>query len=1245
MPDYDPSAPPSYNSMQQQMGLLPPIFQPPAVPFPGQVSAAMSQGGTNGAFMTAGSPGTSFGAGMFPAQQLQGFTNQSPMLQGPTGIMMPMNAGAAFNPYAAMNPYAGLGARGPYQGPPGLFSPLAPAPPPMYSGQPGQYGLGVPPPAAQFNTQYMADLERHQLAEDNAYSRNWSVAGMGARLGGNAMGGLAGAALGRRMGLGMPGMVLGGLAGFMGMELSGGGQFMQNAFMNNVAAPFLQQRALTGGIEEMSRGFINSGSGLHAGGAGFSHHAAAQVASGLQDLSKSASFNRETGDRFNMHDLARIAQEAGRNDMFTGVQSPGQMTARVRDIAKSLTSFMELAQEPDIQRAIQTMGQLRASGLNLSETQQAVAQGRTFARMAGTSFSDLSAMAGSAGSQTYQAMGLTQGLGLQSGMMNYALARGGQNAGIFSPQLMNLVGGAQGLANMNNMFGASMLQMPMLAPSVMSSSGGVNIAALQNLVSGNTNAFGQTSSATAALQGITGRQGIGGIGAAIAMQPMMQDLIGRTLQAQGPFAQRNFEDRNILNTMRQMGLSGSGGFLTMAQTLGMDRNQAMARLQEMGSPGYFEGMRAQIDTTRADERATEIGQREAMAPSMFGTLTRSIGIEGGGALSRRIGRGFRGLFGLDHHSHFSPENDMDRRRDLAMIRSGGMASFERGISEEADRLGSRDVGFFGRLRDRYRVSEGRGYGGIAGVLDSAIDYQSDAQLDSNMRDLREGSRMTGLLASTSRRERDRTTSGMAGEFGADRAMRIQQEMSANLAVRFGEGNGMGPNLRNFVNLGARTGLAAAGFVASGGVGTAMMAADVAGITDGNLFNTRQVTGADYRTMFIRAAQRQGASREQAEAFYARDPSAAIQPITTRLRETMTLEQENAFYEQAQRSQGLGAGRGAEGRALETRENQARDRMFGSHSAELQDEFQHQLGNIRGVSREGSSEQEAERRYVMGRAMLMQQVSRVGADSDEGRNLLRQANQMESIARSRNIKVDELQDQTLAASRRMREGVGRDMTRAFVAAHMGQTGEQTLDAVGEFDQTANQTRVTRRIQGGFRALAAGAGPLARALQSAGAGDTSTANTARTMEALKGLGEDELRQLDPEMRSAVERLQQGRGGAEDDLRAIAYGRGQRRESLGREYYEKHGIISRSINRLFGGGEEEYINQQMGRTTEADERADQNTAQVGTLQALKNSLGIGTADDAMLGAATELRRAAELINGAATSGAFENLLSRTQ
>jgi hypothetical protein len=106
---------------------------------------------------------------------------------------------------------------------------------------------------------------------------------------------------------------------------------------------------------------------------------------------------------------------------------------------------MELAQEPDIQRAISTMGQLRSSGLNLSETTRAVAQGRQFARMAGTTFGELMEVGG--------ALRLADvpidGVDPRSGPSNRhaklrARTRRAQRGGTLSPQLMNLVGGALG---------------------------------------------------------------------------------------------------------------------------------------------------------------------------------------------------------------------------------------------------------------------------------------------------------------------------------------------------------------------------------------------------------------------------------------------------------------------------------------------------------------------------------------------------------------------------------------------------------------------------------------------------------------------------------------------------------------------------------------------------------------------------------------------------------------------------------
>ena len=1192
-------------------------------------------------FMSAGSIGTSFGAGAFGAQQLQTFTNQSPMLQGPTGIMMPMSAGASFNPYAGSG-YGGSGyggyPRGPYPSAPGMFNPMAPPPAPMYGGQYSQTAFTPPPPSAQFNTPYMAGLERNQMASDSGYARAFSAGGMGARIATDFTGGMAGAMLGGRMG-GTAGAVLGGFAGFLGSEMSGMGQFGQNGFMNQIASPFINQRAMAGGIEEMSRGFVNSGGAMHRSGMGFSHNAAEIAASGIRNMAGSSQFQKETGDRFNAQDLMKIAQESSRNDMMTGVQSPTQMTSRVREIAKSLSSFMELAQEPDIQRAIQTMGQLRSSGLNLAETQHAVSQGRSFARMAGTSFSDLASQAGAYGSQTFQSMGLSQGLGMQTGMMNYAQARAGQNAGTFNPQMMNLVGGAQGLANMNNMFSAGMLQMPMLAPSIMSSAGGINAGSLQNLLSGGANAFGQTSNAVGALQGITGRQGVAGLGAAIAMQPLIQDTIGRSLQAQGPFAQRNFEDRNILSTMRSMGQSGSQGFMTMAQTMGLSGTAARARAEEMASPGYFDTQRQQIEITRADERTSEIERREEMQPGVMATLGRSVGVDVG-HIGRGISRDVAGALGVDSRSHYRPENDRERRRYRRALSDSSFSEFQQSVGDEASTRGPREAGVFEGIRDRYRVSKGEGFGNLAGLVNMGMSSYSDAELAPIMENQREGGRLAGLMVSSSSAERQRGGAAMTSAFGGEAALRIEQGMAADVNNRLNESNGMGASYRNAANM-TGAGASLLGGFAFPTFGLAAGATEMAG-ADGEMFTSRQIGASDYQQSFMRNAARQHVSQEDAAEMWRTNSSGIMHSMTAEQRLRASPEEEARLNAMSESSEGLGQGRGAYGQVLQEREDRARVSMFGSESAELQNEFQRQMGDVEGLSPEGSEANTRERRYVMTAAMLSRQA-RLGPESERAAAKSQLSEVQAAFERSDPGKRDRLADRVQGATHRLDSGTGADMAAAFTQAHAGETGEQMVSATGTFEDTSTNSRNARRIQEGYAQLSTGSGPLAEALHRAGAEDSTTNNQAAISSALGGLSTSELRDIErtnPDMARAIKHQQQGRRGAAGELNQAVAGYAARSEHLGEEY-RSQGLGTRIMASLTSGGEAGYIAQNRGRSTEADRMAEERIAQTGTAEAEATAAGIGGAGDPMLQAASELRRAAELLSGAADRGAFDRAL----
>lgn len=1219
---FDPTQVPTYQSTQADVGLLPAQFQP--APFPGQLSAAIASGGFGAAaFMTQGSPGTSFGAGAFPSQQLQTFTNQGPMLQGPTGIMMPMQPSAPYNAYSGANPYAALNAMGPYSGPPSLFTPRAPAPPPLYSGQTAPMPFGPPNPAAQFGTPYMAGLEREHLAGDLSYSRQMAMGGVGARIGTDVMGAAAGAHLGSRIG-GTFGGIVGGIAGFLGTEYSGLSHGAQNAFMNVVGTPGIHQRAMTSGIMEQSQHFMTSGPNLHASGQGFDHHSASDIASGIRSLSGQASFKAQTGGRFNQNDLFSMMQSAGHEDLLNGAQTSGQMVERVRDTAKSLSAFMQLAQEPDVQRAIQTMGQMRASGLNFSETQNAVTNGRAFARMAGQSLGEMMSVGGAMGSQTFQSMGLTQGLGMQTGMANYGLARGAQLAGQISPQMLSLMGGAQGQANMNNMFSASMLQMPMLGPSVMSANGGINQGSLNAVTGGQANAFSQVGMGANALSAMTGAQGITGLGMAIGMQPMVQDTVGRALQAQGPYAQRNFEDKNILSTMRQMGMTGPSGYMTMAQAMGMNGTQALARAQELNSPGYFNRMREQIEVQRRDGRASELAARDAEAPGFFDTLGRETGINVG-AFRRDMSRSIDHAIGLDHHSHFSATTAEGSRRERRNMRSGDHQAYMRGLSEEGSRR-ARRTNFMSEATDGLDVAAGEGFGGL-GTYAAGLLGVGNQNTDRRLADFREGSRLSGLAVSSSRGEVDAAARSMRDAFGQSTAANIQNLMAESATARVNNSVFGSNSVQSMFNLTAR----GAG-LASSGVGDM-----------GNLFGSRQMTGTDWRNNFLNAAARSGVSRERAEEYYNQNASGVVQAQSAHMQMIMTPEQRQAMFEQAERSAGRGTGGGGFTQVRAERETALRQRLFGRDSAQLQDSFSSNMENIRGAGTEGTAQNRESRGYVMAAAMLSQRIRQVDVRSPEGRALASQLRSLTQAAERRHVNTSALTSQITSAADRMGEGTSSDMARAFAINNADRTGDQLLDTVNRSESEGSSLRSARREADGFGALANRGGALADALRRAGANDVSTYNRDRVRSAIQGLGRDGLQGLSAEEQQLVRRIQAGGASGDRALSELGDNAGERGASLRRKYQQDRTFVGRWWDNLTnrGHGEDAYVNRELRRTTNADRDADSQTSNVGGAQRAAQEAGFGGAVDKFSTAIDSFARATQSLENVTQSGSLGRMI----
>lgn len=1271
MPDFDPSAPVDYNSMQQQAGLAPPQMQFAPTIFPGQVSAALAQGGPSAvSFITQGSAGTSFGAGMFPGQQLQGFTNQAPMFQGPTGVMMPMSAAATFNPYGPMNPYAGLSARGPYMGAPGLFTPMAPMPPPAYAGQMAQAPFTPPPAASQFNMAYAAELEQQQALADSSYLSNFGYGGVGARIGANAVGGIGGAMLGANLGrriggrFGMAGAAIGGLAGFFGSEALGVGNFAQNTFMNQIATPFIQQRAIAGGIEELSQEFVNAGPSLHARGRGFSHHAAAEVARGLRDMANSSQFQQQTGERFNQQDLLQITQSAARSDLMTGVQSSGQMVSRVRDIAKSLTSFMELAQEPDIQRAISTMGQLRSSGLNLNETTRAVAQGRQFARMAGTTFGELMDVGGALGSQTFQSMGLTQGLGLQAGMQNYALARGAQLGGTISPQLMNLVGGAQGLGNLNNLFSASTLQMSMLAPSVMSASGGVNMGALQNLIGGGTNAFSQTTSATAALQAMTGRQGVGGLGMAIAMQPLMQDTIGRALQAQGPFAQRNFEDRNILNTMRQMGQSGAGGFATVGMALGLGHNQAIARLHELSDPAYYERQRAQIETTRRENRRAELDRYEQERPGFLDEATRidSTGILRGirrYAARRQLSYRHLGHLGAEMAGISSPleyenaENARDLRSTFDRDLRGAAREVESAMRPQGLSLGR-------RLSTEYSLSEARGNRGLVAAFDALSGlYNAPGDQEGREERVREarnvGRFADTLLNTSSQRERaalrNRSAAFGAGPEGLNRAAEFA--VAATRALRGRTGGGLSEEGGAALNLGVR-GLAQ---YYSRGM-----------IDPGNLVGRADARQADLEQAYVVSMRGSGRREEEVRRYFREHAPEIAEQSSSLANLIMTPEQRAASRDTAQRGQAL-AGYGDTGfvEAARGRQREGVQGMFGRGFQATDTNRQAVRGIFDRAAALGefganAAERRASREAMATMAMYQAVIANPRTDPATRRRAEEQLAKIGAHLETRfgPDRADRMRRAAVQNSNQIATDINQNPEQAAAAeafvretSQLGTPGE-VLNRVSQGRERMHEGEALERISGGAASLSQRGGALGELFEGIGGRQFSM---SRLEDRIGQLSEERLQELSrgddkskevaraARLMRSDDRDQQARGRILMQ-RALGGGGDEERERrLRREYGARfHGIggFFRGLGRSMGIGatEEEFVQEGLMQGTAADAEANRQSAAVDAAQR-DFTQALGGSGNELLQATSELREAARALQGAVAGRGLDNLL----
>ena len=560
------------------------------------------------------------------AQQMPNFNGMGMPQPGFNTGMMP-NAGMMTNP--SMGVYRPFPSNPPPTMPPVPQLPLFPTP------------FTPSAPAPHFQTPFDYSVAMGQQRNQQLGGAALAVPGAVARGGADYGMGLAGAGIGANLGaraFGARGAAIGGalgmVAGAIGSEVSGFGRGVEN-FTDSVN-PFRVSMLRGQQMMGMSQEFVTGGSQLGMNGRGLNTGGSIAAGRGIENLAHSSQFQKETGGSFSANDLMKITKLAGENGLMESAQSSDAIVSQVRTVAKALRSFMRVAGEPDVAEAIKQMGQFRSMGLDIHDTTQMMQSARMYAKMAGTTVKGMMETGGLQGGMTFQSQGLTAGLGMQVGMHALASAKLSASSGTYTPEQLALLGGTSGIAQRNMESSAAMLKMPLMAAS-MSTLGaggtfGLNASNVNALNKGNVNVSGMANMGASNLLAAVNKGGIGAIGMFQAQQTELQDQLGRAL---GPEGMKRLKMSQVLSTMKELGLSGPGGFATAHQALFHDPQMAMQDMREALNPEFVRNQerQMQVETNQRRYEAREnrpgMWDRVARGSSRTGALARELDYRSG----------------------------------------------------------------------------------------------------------------------------------------------------------------------------------------------------------------------------------------------------------------------------------------------------------------------------------------------------------------------------------------------------------------------------------------------------------------------------------------------------------------------------------------------------------------------------------------------------------------------------------------
>lgn len=644
----DPSFMGGVNSMQWQAGLMPgglpsPTGLAPTAPLPppvfAQQNAPTAPMPFAGMAMTAPLPPPVFaqipqttpmfspmmGSGMFPGAQNMPFAPMGAMGSG----NFILNAPSISMPSAR----AGQGVS-PFPRPP-AFTPFAPISPIG-----GAFGNG-----RLMGQQSTGGMTNTMLAGTQA------AAGLGARFGAGSLGMMVGGALGTMVGMPFLGAMAGGAVADWAM-----GDQVQN-LGEAVLDPFVGARMRTTGLQTSSLNYLRRGPDLAPGGQGLSLGASRRLQHGLMDMADSRDFQRGTGGRFNRQDVMRITQLAGDLGMLDQSQTAQEVAQSVNKISRALANVMKIAGEPDFKKAMQMMSQMRSAGMSLPETQVAMQNARTFARMAGMSVGDV-VSAGSQGASMYQAAGMTAASGMTAGMGAVGMA--GIMSTTLSPRALALAGGREGIQQnlMEGSARAASLTPYMFA--ALKRDGRHIVPDMERL---NEILQGRVSISEGVQQTARNLGGMKNLQEVIStrggeLRDEMQRMMGPVMQTLLPIIQAQ-------QVQKQMGVS----FGAALRITGQDEQGARAIEQSVASGDFWRGLNRQLEQQKIDQRQAIRAEREA-------TRDRASQYKWTGQLGMGLGRSMRAM-GTDINEYMAEWDEESEATAEAEAQGGSLTRFSR----------------------------------------------------------------------------------------------------------------------------------------------------------------------------------------------------------------------------------------------------------------------------------------------------------------------------------------------------------------------------------------------------------------------------------------------------------------------------------------------------------------------------------------------------------------------------------------